>query len=365
MTDSARRDKRFPSKQLLLVRCETWAEFAELYASDVSRGGMFIATDEPPPILSEIEVDMRLPEGHSVQLKATIVHVLGVEQATSEGKQAGVGVQFLNLNPQQKQQIVQLVEFARWEGDNPNASFANRMFESSTSMPPSKVLDALPPEPEAVSQASLRASASSSQPAARNSARAAVPRSNQPAPRPSQRAAGAGAEARGESGAESGSSRRPSSPRAVTTQPPSSESGQRTPSQAARARRADSGPTQPVAEDPAQAPPGPPPPPKPLDVVKLKLGMTHLVHKRIDQGIKTFAEILQESPGDKQATQWFHIAHARLRLKNNDDDGAAEHYQKALEVDENNHEARKFVREHHSKKRLNSLPFGRYFVKKQ
>jgi predicted negative regulator of RcsB-dependent stress response len=129
------------------------------------------------------------------------------------------------------------------------------------------------------------------------------------------------------------------------------------------ARRADSGPASSAVEEPAQAP-GPPAAPKPLDVVKLKLGMTHLVHKRIDQAIKTFAEILQETPGDKQTTQWFHIAHARLRIKNNDDNGAVDHYQKALEADENNHEARKFVREHHSKKRLNSLPFGRYFVKK-
>ena len=49
---------------------------------------------------------------------------------------------------------------------------------------------------------------------------------------------------------------------------------------------------------------------------------------------------------------------------NNDDEGAAFHYQKALEVDEANHEARKFVRHYHTKKRLNALPFGRYFVKK-
>ena len=92
--------------------------------------------------------------------------------------------------------------------------------------------------------------------------------------------------------------------------------------------------------------------------------MTHLAHKHFEQAIATFEAMAKDNPGDRQALQWMHIAHARLRLKRNDEAGAAEHYQKALDSGEDNHEARKFVREHSTKKRLNSLPFGRYFVKK-
>jgi uncharacterized protein (TIGR02266 family) len=336
MTDSARRDKRFPSKQLLLVRCETWSEFAQLYAADVSRGGMFIMTDDPPPILTEIEVDMRLPEGHAIAFRASIVHVLGREQAEREGRQPGVGVQFVNLNALQKQQILQLVEFARWEGDSPKASYASRMFETATSLPPSKVLEALPPEPVASSRSASRVTGEhATMPAQRSSTRV-VAASSQPAAQRSLRA-------------EAIPSRAPDQP------------AERSSSQNPRANRVDSDRSlRPEEPEPAATPPAP----KPLDVIKLKLGMTHLTHKRFDQAIKTFAEVLKETPGDKQATQWFYIAHARLRLKHGDPDGASDHYQKALEADENNHEARKFVREHSTKKRLNSLPFGRYFVKK-
>ena len=74
--------------------------------------------------------------------------------------------------------------------------------------------------------------------------------------------------------------------------------------------------------------------------------------------------MLRDNPGDRTAQQWLHITHARVRLKANDEAGAAAFYQKALEAGEDNHEARKFVREIASKKRLSSLPFGRYFVKK-
>jgi uncharacterized protein (TIGR02266 family) len=301
MSDFPRRDKRYPAKQQLLVRCSSWAEFAQVYATDVSQGGMFIATDEPPEILSEIALSLQLPEGHEINLRASVVHVLDPESAARENKQAGIGVQFIDLDAPRRKQIHQLVEFARWEGtsENPTSTLASRMFEMSASLPPSRVLDALPSTPAAPA--------------------AAAPAATTPAARPEPTA-----------------SRRP------------------------RPRTA-SGNVSPPAEESAPAATAPP---KPTDPTKLKLGMTHLAHKHFEQAIKTFEGMVKDNPGDRLATQWLHIAQARLRLKRNDDAGAAEHYQKALDVGEDNHEARKFVREHSTKKRLTSLPFGRYFVKK-
>jgi tetratricopeptide (TPR) repeat protein len=105
-------------------------------------------------------------------------------------------------------------------------------------------------------------------------------------------------------------------------------------------------------------------PPKATDPAKLKLGMQLIVRKDYERAIKVFDEILRDNAADRQAQQWLQIAHARFKLKNKDNEGAFAHYQKALEIDEENHEARKFVREHSTQKRLNSIPFGRYFVKK-
>ena len=302
MSDEQRRDKRYPTHQRLLVRCESWAEFAQRYATDVSQGGMFIALADRPEILSEVDVSLLLPEGHEIALCARVVHVLDEATAASENKRAGIGVQFIDLDPIRKQQIRQLVEFARWEGvsENPTSTLASRMFEVSASLPPSRVLEALP--------------ASASGPAAPARNTASIPASST---RP-------GISASRRPGTVAASGR----PRAAAEQEPSTS------------------------------------PPKPTDQVKLKLAMTHLAHKRFEQAIKVFEEMVRDNPGDRQTQQWMHIAHARLRLKNGDEAGAAEHYQKALDVGEDNHEARKFVREHSTKKRLNSLPFGRYFVKK-
>jgi uncharacterized protein (TIGR02266 family) len=317
MSDHARQDKRYPSKHQLIVQCSSWAEFAELYATDVSKGGMFIATDEQMPILSEVSLSLRLPEGHEVALRAKVVHVIDAGSAAPGGKPAGIGVQFIELDAMRKQQIQQLVDFARMEGasDNPTSTYASRLFEVSASLPPSRVLDALPPAGNAASGADAAA------PAARSSARARGP--------------------------------------LTSARPDATESR--------RPRRAASNSVGRGGDEiaPAQAgAPRPGDPPKPTDPAKLKLGMTHLAHKHFDQAIKTFEQIVRENPGDRQAQQWLHITNARMRLKHNDDEGAAEHYQKALDAGEDNHEARKFVREHSSKKRLNSLPFGRYFTKK-
>jgi len=318
MSDHARQDKRYPSKHQLIVQCSSWAEFAQLYATDVSKGGMFIATDEQMPLLSEIALSLRLPEGHEVALRAKVVHLIDAASAAAAGKSAGVGVQFIELDSMRKQQIQQLVDFARVDGAsaNPTSTYASRLFEVSASLPPSRVLEALPADANTAT-----AGTDPALPAARSSARAGGPlTSARPDATESRRPRRASSSSVGRGGDEIA------------------------PAQASAPRAGD--------------------PPKPTDPAKLKLGMTHLAHKHFDQAIKTFEQIVRDNPGDRQAQQWLHITNARLRLKHNDDEGAAEHYQKALDAGEDNHEARKFVREHSSKKRLNSLPFGRYFTKK-
>lgn len=286
--------------QRLIVHCDSWCEFAQLYATDVSQGGMFIATDEAPEILTDVSIELKLPEGHDIALKASVVHVLDPEQAARENRSAGIGVQFIDLDPLRKRQIQQLVEFARWEGasNNPSATYASRLFEISASLPPSKVLEALPPaQPEAAGRA-VSGDVS-------RHARRARTRSSDGIPDPTE-----------------------------------------------SSRRTDE---QPLAT---------PAPPKPTDPAQVKLGLSLLAHKEFTEAIGTFEEILKGNPGDLQVQAWLHIAKARLRLKDSDEAGALAHFRQVLAVDEDNREARKFVREYSAKKRLNALPFGRYFVKK-
>jgi tetratricopeptide (TPR) repeat protein len=265
-----------------------------------------------------------------------------------------VGIAFSNLGPTHKQQIVQLVEFARWEGTDPSASLARRMFETSAALPPSKVLDALPPTP---SGATTQRAMLVAEPARQASLRAgATTQRSMPVAEPPRAPERAGATT--QKSMPAADSQRPTSDRARATSQRSMPAADSRPPRSERAG-ATSQKSMPAVEPPASGTG------KPLDATKLRLGMTHLTHKRLEQALKMFQELLQESPGDRQATQWLYTTHARMRLKSDDENGAVQYYQKVLEVDEDNHEARKFVREHHQNKRLGALPFGRYFVKKK
>ena len=341
-----RRDPRYASPHGLVVRCESWGEFVERYASDISQGGLYIVTDEAPPILSEIDVVMQLPEGHEVQLRASVVHVIDGERAAHEGREPGVGVQFLNLDAASKAQIYQLVEYARWEGSSGGASLASRLFEVSPSLPPSKIMEALPVDVRSappvaprrpVAPAAAPPSASPASPSNRAAPRSRPRMSKAPTPVP---------------GSVKAPTPVPGSVRAPTPLPGSIPAASTPPA-------ANGG-----GEQAAQGASTPPQPSLPLDLEKLKLGMTHLVHKRFTQALAVFGELARDSHADPQPHVWLGLTHARIKLRDNDEAGAAECYRRVLVFDEAHHEARKFVRDFHAKRRLTALPFGRYFVKK-
>jgi hypothetical protein len=93
--------------------------------------------------------------------------------------------------------------------------------------------------------------------------------------------------------------------------------------------------------------------------------LTNFAHKHYDAALRVTREMLQANPGDPQVLRWQSMCNARLALARNDDTGAVEHYEQALQYGEDNREAREFVRNHQREKKLNSLPFGRYFTKKK
>ncbi|HEX4355824.1 MAG TPA: hypothetical protein VHZ95_23010, partial [Polyangiales bacterium] len=106
-------------------------------------------------------------------------------------------------------------------------------------------------------------------------------------------------------------------------------------------------------------------PPKPTDPIKLKVLITEFAHKRYEIALRHVREMLEDNPADPQALRWQHMCNARLAITRNDSIVAADQYEMALAYDEDNREAREYVRTHRRDKKLNSIPFGRYFTKKK
>jgi len=77
----------------LSVRFRTAREFVAEHATNLSRGGIFVRTDDPPQLDSLVEVEVQLPgETRPVVTSGVVVH----RQAAAPGKIAGAGVQFVD-----------------------------------------------------------------------------------------------------------------------------------------------------------------------------------------------------------------------------------------------------------------------------
>jgi uncharacterized protein (TIGR02266 family) len=88
------------------LRFETVDQLALAYGTEISTGGMFLATDTPLPPGRELRVRLVLPETLTeIVIPARVVHSRSPDQADAAGLPAGMGVRFLALDASVRAQI--------------------------------------------------------------------------------------------------------------------------------------------------------------------------------------------------------------------------------------------------------------------
>ncbi|MBI5546161.1 MAG: Hsp70 family protein [Deltaproteobacteria bacterium] len=75
------------------VSCASWGKVLELVSANVSRGGVFLLSGNPPQPGAKVEVGLVLPDGARMRLRGAVVRVIGPEAASS-GASAGFAVHF-------------------------------------------------------------------------------------------------------------------------------------------------------------------------------------------------------------------------------------------------------------------------------
>jgi uncharacterized protein (TIGR02266 family) len=86
-------------------------EFVLEYAENISAGGVFVQTEEPMELDAVVAVSLRLPGNDvPVEAKGVIVHRVTMEDAAKTGKNAGIGVQFLDSSDQFRDAIDKAIE---------------------------------------------------------------------------------------------------------------------------------------------------------------------------------------------------------------------------------------------------------------
>lgn len=300
------------------LQCSSWSSFAERYVDDLARGALCIPHGESLPLLSPVTVYLSLPEALDVTLGARVVQVLTGAHAEPFGGRYALALE-LELDAETKRQLAQLVEFARTQknGDDEQSSFTHAMLEHTPSLPPRELGLRLSLLPTAAPKRSLAAPAppASSESGYRHTAAAARLSSDE------------------------------------TTRPISPSRTMR----AIRGKGTDLNAPPPQAAEPPPAP----------DPNKIKALLSNVARKQYDAALRITNELLEANPADRQAQRWRALCYARIALSRNDNVLAAQAYETILEIDPSDREARDFLKAHERTKKLESLPFGRFFTKKK
>jgi type IV pilus assembly protein PilZ len=90
------------------VRYESRAQFLTEYTENLSQGGMYLVTDQPLEPGSPIEAQLEIPGfDRPIELKGKVAYRLDPEKARETGRAAGVGVQFMELDPEARAHLRQ------------------------------------------------------------------------------------------------------------------------------------------------------------------------------------------------------------------------------------------------------------------
>ncbi len=89
-----------------VVKFQSTAEFLTDYTENLSHGGMYLATDQDLEPGATIRATIEIPGiTESIEVIGRVAYRLNAKQVEEQGRQPGVGVQFLELSPEAKNQL--------------------------------------------------------------------------------------------------------------------------------------------------------------------------------------------------------------------------------------------------------------------
>jgi uncharacterized protein (TIGR02266 family) len=109
-----RENTRYPVELAVKVSCPSWDDYLDLYTTNLSRGGMFIASNVSVPIGTQLDVQLRLPNASTVTLRAEVAHLIGELRARETAQERGMGVTFINLDDETRRALEAMVTVARF-----------------------------------------------------------------------------------------------------------------------------------------------------------------------------------------------------------------------------------------------------------
>ena len=93
--------------------------FLFAYITDISAMGIFVRTETPEPKGARINMRFRVAGGELMELEGVVVWVNPVVADDVEGRNPGMGVEFMNFSAAQREEMLRLVRTFAYLNDEP------------------------------------------------------------------------------------------------------------------------------------------------------------------------------------------------------------------------------------------------------
>jgi molecular chaperone DnaK len=114
----SRDSQRVPLETRVQLKFEWFGGFISEYSANISPGGMFIRTQTPEPVGRLIGFELRLGDGYElIRGTGEVVWARMIDQGPD--KQAGMGIRFLEISPDGRELIYQMVDNYIAQGGTP------------------------------------------------------------------------------------------------------------------------------------------------------------------------------------------------------------------------------------------------------
>lgn len=123
-------DRRTNERVLVDLEVDYKADdtFLFAYITDISAMGIFVQTNTPEPEGTRLNLCFRAPQelgGQLMELEGEVVWVNHHRPHDAEGRNPGMGIQFVDLTPQQREDVMRLVRTFAYLDDEDDGRVGN------------------------------------------------------------------------------------------------------------------------------------------------------------------------------------------------------------------------------------------------
>ncbi|MDP8256637.1 MAG: PilZ domain-containing protein [Candidatus Alcyoniella australis] len=107
--EDGRQQSRF--SKIFKVIFESPRELMEQYTQDISMGGIFVISDEPPPIDTLVDLQLIIAETmQTIRAEGVVVHVVDQQMVQRYGLNPGFGVQFVKFHDEGEKLLAEYIK---------------------------------------------------------------------------------------------------------------------------------------------------------------------------------------------------------------------------------------------------------------